>query len=67
MKTLILSTVTTATSLFALSAMAQVSSTAAAPAQIDPTVFVNQFEATTGKYEGYRRSGAKGICAMGEF
>lgn len=67
MKTLILSAVATATSLFALSATAQISPATAPPTQIDPTVFVNQFEATTGKYEGYRRSGAKGICAMGEF
>jgi len=28
---------------------------------------VNQFEATGGKFEGFRRSGAKGICATGEF
>lgn len=33
----------------------------------DPTEMVNQFERTSGKYEGFRRSGAKGICAMGEF
>ena len=33
----------------------------------DPNAFVNQFEATFGKFEGARRSGAKGICAMGEF
>jgi catalase len=39
--------------------------TAAAP--VDPTAFVNQFEATFGKFEGYRRSGAKGICAEGRF
>ena len=36
-------------------------------APIDPNVFLNQFEATFGKFEGYRRSGAKGICATGEF
>lgn len=36
-------------------------------AAIDPTVMVNAFEATNGKFEGYRRSGAKGICAKGEF
>lgn len=36
-------------------------------AQPDPTEIVNQFERTSGKYEGFRRSGAKGICAMGEF
>lgn len=34
---------------------------------VDPTVMVNAFEATNGKFEGYRRSGAKGICAKGEF
>jgi catalase len=28
---------------------------------------INQFEATSGKFESYRRSGAKGICAIGEF
>ena len=34
---------------------------------VDPTVMVDAFEATNGKFEGYRRSGAKGICATGEF
>src|SRR5512145_45988 len=34
---------------------------------IDPTRMVDAFEATNGKFEGYRRSGAKGICATGEF
>jgi len=38
-----------------------------AMAQVDPNRFVDQFEATFGKFEGYRRSGAKGICAAGEF
>jgi catalase len=33
----------------------------------NPTEMINQFERTSGKYEGFRRSGAKGICAMGEF
>lgn len=33
----------------------------------DPTALVNQLEATTGKFPGQRRSGAKGICATGEF
>lgn len=32
-----------------------------------PSAFVDQFEATFGKFERYRRSGAKGNCAMGEF
>ncbi len=36
-------------------------------AQVDPNRFLDQFEATFGKFEGYRRSGAKGICATGEF
>lgn len=34
---------------------------------INPVSMVNQFEATNGKFDGYRRSGAKGICATGEF
>ena len=38
-----------------------------APAQVSPVTFVDQFESTFGKFEGYRRSGAKGICATGEF
>ena len=38
-----------------------------ASAQVDPNRFLDQFEATFGKFEGYRRSGAKGICATGEF
>ena len=62
MKSLILTAVAAAASTLTLSAFAQ---SAAAP--VDPNVFVNQFEATFGKFEGYRRSGAKGICAMGEF
>lgn len=32
-----------------------------------PVKLVDAFEAVGGKFEGYRRSGAKGICAMGEF
>ncbi len=62
MKTFILSAVTTA-GLLAFNVQAQ--TTAAAP--VDPTAFINQFEATNSKFEGYRRSGAKGICAQGEF
>lgn len=49
------------------SAVAQVAAGAAAAAPVDPGVFINQFESTFGKFEGYRRSGAKGICAAGEF
>ena len=58
MKTLILSVVAIATSMLAFGAKAQA---------VDPSAFVNQFEATFGKFEGYRRSGAKGVCATGEF
>ena len=36
-------------------------------AQVDPSRVLDQFEATFGKYEGFRRSGAKGVCAVGEF
>ena len=40
----------------------------AAPADnTDPTALVDQLEATTGKFAGQRRSGAKGICATGQF
>ena len=42
------------------------SATASAQA-IAPTTLVDAFEATNGKYEGFRRSGAKGVCATGEF
>ena len=40
---------------------------APASAQVDPNRFLDQFEATFGKFEGFRRSGAKGLCATGEF
>lgn len=40
---------------------------APAAAQVDPARFLDQFEATFGKFAGYRRSGAKGVCATGEF
>jgi catalase len=46
-----------------LGACAQVP--AAAP--VDPNAFLNQFESSFGKFEGFRRSGAKGVCAVGEF
>ena len=38
-----------------------------AHAQVYPSKIVDQFEATFGKFAGYRRSGAKGVCATGEF
>ncbi len=52
-------------SLYASFSWAQTNAAASPP--VNPVTFVNQFEATTGKFEGYRRSGAKGICAAGEF
>ncbi|MFN0038899.1 MAG: catalase family peroxidase [Burkholderiales bacterium] len=64
MKRLLLSAAAAAVAVFAQSAIAQ-STDASAP--IDPNTFLNQFESTFGKFEGFRRSGAKGICAMGEF
>ncbi|RTL35219.1 MAG: catalase family peroxidase [Burkholderiales bacterium] len=36
-------------------------------AQVDPNKLVDAQEAVGGKFEGYRRSGAKGVCAMAEF
>ena len=62
MKALIVNSLALATSMLALNAVAQQAATT-----VDPSVLINQFEATNGKFEGYRRSGAKGICATGEF
>ena len=55
-----------ATALF-MTAYASAQTAAPASAQVNPVTFVDQFESTFGKFEGYRRSGAKGICATGEF
>ncbi|MBX9716688.1 MAG: catalase family peroxidase [Burkholderiaceae bacterium] len=52
-----------ASAMLAASAYAQ--SPVATP--VDPNTFLNQFESTFGKFEGFRRSGAKGVCAVGEF
>lgn len=38
-----------------------------ATAQVDPGRLVDAFERAGGKFEGYRRSGAKGVCASGQF
>lgn len=65
MKKLVLSALATATTLLSLSVLAQAPASPAAA--VDPSAFLDQFEATFGKFEGYRRSGAKGICATGEF
>ena len=50
---------------FAVACDAAAQSPSAAP--VDPNTFLNQFESTFGKFEGFRRSGAKGVCATGEF
>ena len=63
MKTQVLSALAAACAVLAQSAIAQTNTGAA----VDPSAMINQFEATNGKFEGYRRSGAKGICAAGEF
>ena len=38
-----------------------------AQSQVDPSRLVDAFERAGGKFEGYRRSGAKGVCAVAEF
>jgi catalase len=63
MTKMILSAAAAGIAVLTMNASAQ--STAAAP--VDPNAFLNQFESTFGKFEGFRRSGAKGICAVGEF
>jgi catalase len=65
MKKSVLSAFAAAASLLAHGALAQSPQASSVP--VDPNAFLNQFESTFGKFEGYRRSGAKGICAMGEF
>lgn len=52
-----------------LSAVACAAAALAAPAaaQVDPNQMVNAFEKAGGKHEGFRRSGAKGLCAVAEF
>ena len=63
MTKLVLSGVAAAAAALSFSAWAQ----SPAAAAVDPNTFLDQFESTFGKFEGYRRSGAKGICAVGEF
>jgi catalase len=50
-----------------LACLALAAPSAPALAQVDPGRFLDTFESTFGKFEGFRRSGAKGICATGEF
>ena len=63
MNKLVRCAVASATAAMSFNAFAQ----APADVPIDPNAFLNQFESTFGKFEGFRRSGAKGICATGEF
>ena len=51
----------------AIGAGLQVSTSSAHAQQVDPTRMIDAFEATNGKFAGARRSGAKGVCASGEF
>jgi catalase len=67
MNLLIRSAVATAMTALAAVANAQTSTGATTAAPVDPNAFINQFESTFGKFEGYRRSGAKGVRATGEF
>ena len=55
----------TALTLFAVSQLLLISAVNAQT--VDPVTMVNAFEAAGGKFEGIRRSGAKGICATDEF
>jgi catalase len=54
---------------FVLSAMACAATGFSLPsvAQVDPNQMVDAFETAGGKFPGFRRSGAKGICATAEF
>ena len=65
MKKTILTAIANAATLAALTTPAAIQ--AAETGDVDPSRMVDAFEATNGKFEGYRRSGAKGVCAVGEF
>jgi catalase len=52
---------------FLLAALTVSALSAPAFAQVDPNRLVDAFEKAGGKFEGFRRSGAKGVCAVGEF
>ena len=69
MKTLTPAVVALAASIMSANTMAQTTAPlpVPTPSATNPVAMVSQFEATGGKFEGYRRSGAKGVCAMGEF
>ncbi len=53
----------------ALLALACAAATLSTPAfsQVDPNRMLDAFERANGKFEGFRRSGAKGVCASAEF
>ena len=65
MNPLLLSSFAAAAACLSLGAITAAHAADAEP--VDPSKMVDAFEATNSKFEGYRRSGAKGICAMGEF
>ena len=50
-----------------LTALACIGLTSPAHAQVDPNRMVDAFERAGGKFDGFRRSGAKGVCASAEF
>ncbi len=53
--------------LLACAALTTTALSTPALAQVDPSKMVDTFERAGGKFEGFRRSGAKGVCAVGEF
>jgi catalase len=53
--------------LLPLAALALAAASLPASAQVDPNRFLDAFETAFGKNDGFRRSGAKGLCAAGEF
>lgn len=65
MNKLLLSILSTAAAFATLNPVVVVANTTEPAA--DPVKLVDAFEAASGKFEGFRRSGAKGICATGEF
>ena len=52
-----------------LSAVVAAASVLCTPAfsQVDPSQMVDAFQNANGKFDGFRRSGAKGVCATAEF
>jgi catalase len=62
-------TINSMTRFLTITGAACAAATFSAPAlsQVDPNKFVDAFEQAGGKFEGFRRSGAKGVCAAAEF